>query len=317
MRSRPAVPPLTTRGWLAGLVGSLVVLALVLGVIAAVPAAASPASSPSPSSDRPLWSLPESGDLLSAFSRNDYDEQDGSPQQVTSPDDPARQAVQFTVPGGAQRSEMRPRVPDQTEGTTQYYTYVAKLPDEFPAEVDTWQLLLQWHQYGDSGSPPVAVEIRDNRLMLAAEGGDLQDLGPVAAGDRIDLTMRIAFSRDPDQGSVDVWRDGSPVLQGYRPPSGTLLDGGNYMKVGLYRDTSVSETGRVWLEDLRVGSSLASVQSSISASNRIPSESDPANNPSAPGGGSSTETLTWVAAGLLVVVAALAVLSLRRRRTHG
>ena len=311
MRSTPAVPRATTR---RGLVGSAVALA---GVLLVLLTGAAPASSPTPSSNQPTWSLPQSGDLLSAFTRNDYDEQDGSPTQVPSPDDPNKQAVQFTVPGGAQRSEMRPRVGDQTEGTTQYYTYVARLPDEFPTEADTWQLLLQWHQYGDSGSPPVAVEVRDNRLMLAAEGGDLQDLGPVAAGDRLDLTLRIAFSRDPDQGSVDVWRDGNHVLQGYRPPSGTLLDGGNYMKVGIYRDTAIRETGRVWLEDLRAGPTLASVRSPDSASSRIPADSDPANNPASSGRSSSGDTLTWVAGGLLVVVAGLAVLSLRRRQTRG
>lgn len=313
MRSTPAVPRHTTR---RGLVGSAVALVGVLLVLL-TGAAPAMASSPAPSSDQPVWSLPQSGDLLSAFTRNDYDEQDGSPSQVPSPDDPDKQVVQFTVPGGAQRSEMRPRIADQTEGTTQYYTYVARLPDEFPTEADTWQLLLQWHQYGDSGSPPVAVEVRDNRLMLAAEGGDLQDLGPVAAGDKLDLTLRISFSRDADQGSVDVWRDGNHVLQGYRPPSGTLLDGGNYMKVGIYRDTSIEETGRVWLEDLRAGPTLASVQSPDSTSGRIATDTDPGTGSSGGGRSSSDETLTWVAGGLLLVVAGLAALSLRRRQTRG
>jgi hypothetical protein len=319
VRTRPAVPRTATRRGLVGAAAALV-LAVGLVLVQGLPTLGAPAlaSSPSPSSAAPIWALPQSGDLLSGFSRNDYDEQDGAPQQIASPDMPGRQAVQFTVPGGGQRSEMRPRVPDQTEGTVQYYTYVAGLPDEFPTEADTWQLILQWHQYGDSGSPPVAVEIRSNRLMLAAEGGDLQDLGPVAAGDRIDLTLRIAFSRDADQGSVDVWRDGNRVLQGYRPPSGTLLDGGNYMKVGIYRDTSIKETGRLWVDDLRVGPTLASVQSPDSASSRIPADSDPANSPSGSGGSSSSgDALTWIAGGLLLVVVALAAVSLRRRRTHG
>lgn len=316
MRSTPAVTRPTARRWL---VSSAATLALALALLLVQGVAPALASSPTPSSDRPIWALPQTGDLLSAFARNDFDEQDGSPEQVTSPDDPSRQAVQFTVPGGGERSEMRPRVPDQTEGTVQYYTYVARLPNEFPTEVDTWQLLLQWHQYGDSGSPPVAVEVRNNRLMLASEGGDLQDLGPLAAGDRIDLTLRIAFSRDPDTGSVDVWRDGNHVLAGYRPPSGTLVDSGNYMKVGIYRDTAVKETGRVWLEDLRAGPTLASVQSPESASSRIPAGSDPGTSAGSSGGSSSPSSgsLTWVAGALLVVVVGLAALSLRRRGARG
>jgi hypothetical protein len=315
VRSRPAVPRSTAR---RGLAGAAAALALALGLVVLSGVAPALASSPSPSASAPIWTLPQNGNLLAGFSRNDYDEQDGAPEQIASPDMPGHQAVQFTVPGGGQRSEMRPRIPDQTEGTVQYYTYVAGLPDEFPTEADTWQLIMQWHQFGDSGSPPVAVEIRDNRLMLAAEGGDLQDLGPVSAGDHLDLTLRIAFSRDADQGSVDVWRDGNPVLQGYRPPSGTLIDQGTYMKVGIYRDSSIRETGRLWLDDLRIGPTLASVQSPDSASSRIAADTDPANNPSRGGGPSSSgDTLTWIAGGLLVVVVGLAVVSLRRRRTRG
>jgi hypothetical protein len=297
------------------LVGAAVAVALALGLTAAPGIAAASSPSPSPSAT-PLWAMPQTGDLLGAFTRSDYDEQDGSPQQVPSPDQPGLQAVQFTVPGGGQRSEMRPRIPWLHEGDVQYYTYVARLPDAFPTEADTWQLLMQWHQTADSGSPPIAVEVRNSRLMLATEGSDLQDLGPIAAGDRIDLTLRIAFSRDADQGSIDIWRDGNHVLPGYRPSGGTLVDDGSYMKVGIYRDTSIEETGRLSLEDLRAGPTLASVRSPDSASSRIPADSDPTGTPGGSSGSSSSgDTLTWVAGGLLVVVVALAVVSLRRRRT--
>jgi hypothetical protein len=177
---------------------------------------------------------------------------------------------------------------------------------------------MQWHHSADSGSPPVAVEVRDGRLMLAAEGSDLQDLGPVSGGDRVDLTLRIRFSQDADQGTVDVWRDGRPVLVDYRPSGGTLLDNADYLKVGIYRDTSIDAPGRLWLDELRIGPTLASVQTPDSASSRIAANTDPANNPSGRGGSSSSsDTPTWVAGGLLVVVAALAVLSARRRRTRG
>jgi hypothetical protein len=285
----------------------------VSGVSAATPAvAATP-----PPGDRPLWALPDSGDLLAGFRRNEYDEEDGSPRQTASPDRPDQQAVEFNLPGGDQRSEMQPRVPDEVEGTVQYYTYGALLARDFPTDASTWQVILQWHHQGDEGSPPVAVQVRDNRLMLAADGTDLQDLGPIAGGGRVDLTLRIVFSRDPELGTVDVWSNGQHVLQGYHPADGTLFDQSNYMKVGLYRDTSIEGPGHLWLDDLRVGPTLASVQTPDSASSRIPSDSDPANNPSGSGRSpSSGDTLTWVAGGLLVVVVALTVVSLRRRRTH-
>ncbi|GLZ48526.1 hypothetical protein Acsp06_47110 [Actinomycetospora sp. NBRC 106375] len=297
-----------------GLVGSAVAVALALGLLVLISAAPALASSPTPSNNAPIWVLPPSGNLFSGFSRNDYDEQDGSPQQVRSPDKPGQDAVEFDIPGGAQRSEMQPRIPNQVEGDVQYYTYGALLAPDFPTDTRTWQLILQWHHFADSGSPPVAVEVRDGRLMLAAEGTDLQDLGPVSGGDRVDLTLRIAFSRDPDQGTVDVWRDGRQVLVGYHPPSGTLLDNADYLKVGIYRDTSIDAPGNLWLDELRVGPTLASVQSPGSPSAAIPTESDPTSGPSGGGRGGSSETILWVAGGLLLVVVLSTAGSLHHRR---
>ena len=287
-----------------------VALAIALVVAPLAPGAAASASPP-PSADRPLWVLPDNGDLLAGFDRDDYNEADGAPEQVASPSPGGSQALQITVDGGGKRSEIKPRIPDQREGDVQYYSYSALLDSDFPTDAETWQLLLQWHQYDASGSPPVAVEVRQNRLMLATEGEDLQDLGAVSGGDQIDLTMRIAFSRDPDESTIDVWRGGDHVLRGYHPPGGTLVDDGNYMKVGIYRDTSIEQTARLWINDLRIGPTLSSVRSPESRSVAIPSESDPAGAPTA---SSSSDTAIWVAAGLLALVVLLAAGSLRLRR---
>jgi len=296
---------------LAGVVA--IALAPILGGAGAATAAAPP-----PSGERPTWVLPQGGDLLAGFIRSDYNERDGRPEQIASPDVPGQQALQFTVEGDGERSELRPRIGDQVEGNVQYYSYSAGLAPDFPTDASTWQLLLQWHQYGSSGSPPVAVEVRQNRVMLSAEGKDMQDLGPVRGGDRVDLTMRIAFSRDSERGTVDVWRSGEHVLRGYHPPGGTMFDGGDYMKVGIYRDTSIKETGRLWIDDLRIGPTLGSVQSEESASGVIAAEDNAAG--SGPVGtpmGLSANVATWVAGGLLVVLLLLTVSSVRpHRRVH-
>ncbi|MDD7966703.1 heparin lyase I family protein [Actinomycetospora lemnae] len=303
------------RGRSGALAVVLALAALVVPLVAAPVATAETApGSPAPSGDRPLWVLPESGNMLAAFNRTEYNEQDGTPQQVASPDAPARQALQFTLEGGDTRTEVEPRVPQEREGDVQYYTYVAKLADDFPTDANTWQLLLQWHHQGDSGSPPVALQARGNRLMLAAEGEDLQDLGPLRGGDRIEVTMRIAFSRDPSRGAVDVWRGADHVLSAYRPEGGTLLDEANYMKVGLYRDDGIDEDGRLWLEDLRIGPTLASVRSPATASTAAPVEDE---TTAAPGSSSSSSgSLTWAAGALLVLVGGAAVLAMTRRRAR-
>jgi hypothetical protein len=287
------------------------VVALVV-TLALLPAWAVSAAAGVPSpGDRPQWVLPESGDMLAAFDRSDYNEQDGVPQQVASPDSPSRRALQFTLDGGDQRTELEPSIPNQREGEVQYYKYIARLAPDFPTDVDTWQVLLQWHHEGDSGSPPIALEVRGNRLMIAAEGEDLQDLGPVSGGDQIDLTLRIAFARDPERGTVDVWRGGDHVMRSYRPEGGTMLDAGNYLKVGLYRDESIDETGRLWLDDLRVGPSMESVRSPVSPSGAEPVEDEETGAPAA--SSASSDGLMWVAGGLAVVVGLAVVAALRRQ----
>jgi hypothetical protein len=289
----------------------LLVLA-VLGLAAAGPAMAAPPTA----SDQPTWTMPEQGDLLGAFNRNEYDEQDGAPRTETSPDDSAQQALLFSLDGGDQRSELRPRTPDVNEGDVTFYTYTARLADDFPVDVDRYQILLQWHHYGDSGSPPIALEVRGGRLVVTAEGEDLQDLGTISGGDRVDVTMRIAFSQDPERSRIDVWRDGRAALRGYQPADGTLLDAGNYLKTGLYRSSSLDDGGaRLWLEDLKVGPTLASVRSQGSASEAI-SENDTADDPAATSS-SGSSTALWVAGALLAAVVLLGVLVLRgRRRVH-
>ncbi len=280
-------------------------LAVVLAVtvaVAPVLGGSAVAAAPSPAAG-PIWTMPGNGDLLSAFDRNDYNEQDGAPVQTASPDVPGQQALQITVAGGDQRSEVQPRIPNQHEGDVQYYSYRAYLAPDFPTDAHTWQVVLQWHHASDSGSPPIAIEVRDNRLMLASEGENRQDLGPVQGGESIELVLRIAFSKDPDRGTVDVWNRSDHVLSGYHPPAGTMLDESNYMKLGLYRDTSIDQTGRLWVDDVRVGPSMASVASELQSS---PPSEDVNGAPSGSNGGGTSDVI-WVAAGMLVLVALFAL----------
>ncbi|WP_208114389.1 polysaccharide lyase [Actinomycetospora succinea] len=298
-------------------------LAVVTALLAVLPtllgSAPAAAAAPPPANDRPVFELPTSGDLLGAFDRNGYNEQDGAPRAIPSPTSPGRQALEFRLDGGDQRSEVEPRVPDQYEGQVWYYTYRAGLAEDFPTDTEDWQVVLQWHHTGDSGSPPVALEVKQGRLALASEGENLQDLGPIRGGDRIDVSMRVAFSQDPERGSVDVWRDGRHVLDGYRPPNGTLLDQGNYLKLGLYRATRIDEGGRLWVDDLRVGPTMASVAPTGMGSGTA--GGDPvAEDAAAPAGPADiaaerdVDTVTWVAGALLLGVVVLLVATRSARR---
>jgi hypothetical protein len=174
------------------------------------------------------------------------------PQVVRGP------AFAFTVPGGGKRAEVLPLVPEYHEGDDLWVHDVSTLHD-LPTDTGTWQLVLQWHQRANTGSPPIALEAGRGRLRLANVGADQQDVGPLGPNDTLDVVLHIHFSRNPAAAEIDVWRDGLPKVVNYHPPRGTLLDGGDYLKIGLYRDPVITQPSSMTTSRLVVGPTDASI----------------------------------------------------------
>jgi Polysaccharide lyase len=196
------------------------------------------------------------GDFASHFDGNGNSGQvdGGAVPQPTN----GGKALTFAVPGGGERSEAVPRLPEYHEGNDVWVHDVSTLHG-LPTGTATWQLVLQWHQNTNDGSPPIALQAGDGRLRLANVGTDLQDVGAVGPNDTVDVVLHIHFSRDPGNAVVDVWRDGVPKVTNYHPPQGTLLDGGDYMKIGLYRDPAITQDSSMTTTRLVVGPTDASI----------------------------------------------------------
>ncbi|MDL5160328.1 heparin lyase I family protein [Actinomycetospora termitidis] len=195
------------------------------------------------------------GDFASHFDDvGDSDQTQGGarPRVVAGP------AMRFALPGGGRRSEVLPRTPEYREGDDVWVHDVSALHG-LPTGTSTWQLILQWHQRANSGSPPVALEAGGGRLRLANVGGDQQDLGPLRPDDRLDVVLHVHFSRSAAKAVIDVWRDGKAVLRDYHPPRGTLLDGADYLKLGLYRDPSIAQDSAMTTTRLVAGPTAESI----------------------------------------------------------
>ncbi|WP_433799770.1 heparin lyase I family protein [Actinomycetospora sp. CA-084318] len=192
------------------------------------------------------------GDFAGHFDMAADGQVDGAPRP-TVVDGPG---LRFVVPGGARRAEVLPHLPEYQEGDDLWVHDVSRLQD---LPTDTWQLVLQWHQRANSGSPPIALEAGQGRLRLANVGTDHQDLGPLRPDDTIDVVLHVHFSRSPDDAVIDVWRDGRPEVLGYHPPRGTLLDGGDYLKLGLYRDPSITQDSAMTTTRLVAGPTAESI----------------------------------------------------------
>jgi hypothetical protein len=274
-----------------------------------------------------VWEATSTPDLLSNFVQNDSTTEGGDPPVVVpSPDLPGRQAIQFTVPSGGKRSELLPKVPEFQNGTTMFFGYNGVLADDFPVDADAFQIIMQWHQAGDEGSPPVALHVRQGQIILS--GGDNQEhanydvpVGPARPGQQLNLVVRIAFSDNPQQGSLDVWSGGQHVVTDYHPESGTAYDQYNYLKVGMYRDPSLDGTARVTMNNVVVGTDLASVERELGAPPSSEAQNgDPSAQSTSTSAGQRTTSFSAssFALGVAAVVAiALVIVVVRRSRTRG
>ena len=94
-------------------------------------------------------------------------------------------------------------------------------------------------------------------------------VAPATTGQRIDLVVHVFFSRDPSKGVVDVWRNGTQVVAGLKPPGGTLYPTNtagtaslsSYWKMGLYRDSAITQTAQYTIESAKVGNTYTQVAS--------------------------------------------------------
>ena len=206
-----------------------------------------------------LWSLTSGLEGFQSSNGGNVEGGGRNPQAVPSPNVPGRTVVKLQVPPGGKRSEVRPEEAQNIRaGQHLFFGYSAFLPADFPVDARSWQVIWQLHDGGTNTSPPVALEVVDGKLWLSNVGDRVRDLGPVSAGQNLDVQLDITFAQGG--GSVSVYRGGQQVLQDFRPPRGTMIDGSDFLKTGVYRDPNNGGGGAtLFLNDLKIGESLESV----------------------------------------------------------
>ncbi|MEJ2869014.1 heparin lyase I family protein [Actinomycetospora sp. OC33-EN08] len=247
------------------------VLALLLAGCAG-PTSSSRGPSSGPTGEGVVWrSGTDRASVLDSYRVTPWNTQDAEdPRAVSSPDVPGRAAVEYSVPAGGTRSELEPAYRSFRPGDEYWFGLAVHLPGDFPVDASDWQVIAQWKNSGD-GSPPLAVQVRDGRFVL--DGGEgigehwTRDIGPARAGARTDLVLRVHFSDDPDEGSVDVLLDGREVVSDYRPRGGTLYpDEVSYLKTGLYRSSDLDTGASVVYDDVVIATSREAASSLASGS---------------------------------------------------
>jgi hypothetical protein len=186
-------------------------------------------------------------------------------QVVSSPVREGRYALKVTVRQGddpinssGNRNELV-RMTREPVGSEYYYRWSTMFAPDFPS-VRTWQLFTQWHHEGSSGSPPLEFYVygEEVRLNIGGNPGTIVWRTPLVRGAWQDFILRVRWSPDPRVGFVELYHNGKLVLP--KRYIATQFPGMlNYLKVGLYRNSTVAPVGVLYHDGWTMGRTLSDV----------------------------------------------------------
>lgn len=155
---------------------------------------------------------------------------------------------------GTERTEVAKGGPAEVrDGDERWYEFSLKFDENYTNPTGRWNIVMQWHQSSNTGSPAIVVEAdNDGNLVLAGDGYSTEFdrvIGPVQRGVWVDYVLHAKFSRGSDSWA-EVHENGVLKVPRYDRP--TMLDEFNYLKMGIYRDPVNTNTQVVFQDGLRV-----------------------------------------------------------------
>lgn len=171
-------------------------------------------------------------------------------QVVTSPVAEGRYALKATVKQGddpinssGNRNELVYQG-NESSGSEYYYRWQVMFAPDFPS-VRTWQIFTQWHHDGCCGSPPVQFFVYGEEIRLTLADSVTPWSMPLTRGVWHEFIFHVKWSADPKVGFVELWHNREKVLP--KRNVATMYAGMNvYLKLGLYRSDTVTQTGVVY-----------------------------------------------------------------------
>ena len=185
-------------------------------------------------------------------------------QVVTSPVRQGKYALRVEVRQGddpinasGDRAELV-WAPVEKEGNDRYYAWSTLWAQDYPS-IKTWQAFTQWHQTGDTGTPPLEMYVNGETMYLAIGANEtVVWTHPLERGAWHDFVLHVKWSSDPGVGFVELWYDGKQVLG--KTTGETMYPGqDNILKQGLYRNDTISQVGVLYHDGMTVATSLEDV----------------------------------------------------------
>ncbi len=130
-------------------------------------------------------------------------------------------------------------------GSTRWYSFSIYIPPGFPFATSSsqWFDFVQWKGF-NTGSPPVAMEIRHNEFVLGGANSD-QNLTTIVPGQWTQFLIGLHFSDTATTGWETAYADNKLIVR-HRPTAtmrsyyhdGVELVDPNYLKMGIYRSVT-------------------------------------------------------------------------------
>jgi hypothetical protein len=163
------------------------------------------------------------------------------------------------------------------EGLEIYYTWDFMIPSSYD-ESDDWQIIGQFHDQPDpalgqnwnnypKNSPPLSFQYRNGNFIISVitfpDEKPMHLLSiPIEKDQWHTIVSRIYWSNE-DDGFMEFWLDGIMLdhegITRYEAKN-CYNNAGNYLNIGLYRDSSITSEGIVYFDNIKSGLSWDSVQ---------------------------------------------------------
>jgi hypothetical protein len=226
-------------------------------------------------------------------------------QQVGAPAAQGNSAYQIEVRDGdnsyGERCELGQGNPTKNgfplyqEGDERWISFQTYLPDDYPTNLKTWNVIMQLKQLHAFGTPAVSMEVRDGNFVLMnsdtnheSSGCNWWWEGPATKNRWIKFTLHVKFSPDANVGWIELYGDldGSGVKQlMQRTHMHTMkVDGAgqtvpSHSRIGLYRNPAVEGTAHILFDGYTIGDDRESVESAAFGSSSTAGNARPADPP--------------------------------------
>lgn len=146
------------------------------------------------------------------------------------------------------------------EGSERWYQWPMFLPAGFAFGAH-WLTFTQWKNEG-TGSPQRSLELAGSKLKLGGQGPDHDLLSTVPRGVWFELLFGFHWSPDPTVGWSEAHINGTEVLARTSEATMRTWDGetmGQYLKQGIYRSKSWTDTHVAYYGPIRVAETQAAL----------------------------------------------------------